>query len=76
VATVTLTGAPYAHVAAVVDTYRFPLGQPVTDVPDDIVARLDEFPGHTFDVKAGKPPAKRRKTARKRTPTTTTEAPS
>jgi hypothetical protein len=75
--TVTLTAAPFGHVAAVVDPYRFQLGQPVPDVPDDVVARLnqDEFPGHTFDVKAGKPPAKRRD-ARKRKPTTTTEAPS
>jgi hypothetical protein len=85
VSTVTLTAAPFAHVAAVVESYRFPLGQPVPDVPDNVVARLtqDEFPGHTFDVTTGNTPAKRRParkrtTARKRASTTTrnTEAPS
>jgi hypothetical protein len=55
--TVTVKEARPGRALVVVGEYRFPLGEPVRDVPDDTVKRLRQMPGVVLHVTGSSRPA-------------------
>lgn len=55
--TVTVKKARQGRAFVVVDAHHFPLGEPVRDVPDDIVQRLRQMPGVELHVTGSSRPA-------------------
>lgn len=55
--TVTLKEARPGRSLVVVGDYRFPLGEPVRDVPDEIHKQLSEMPGVRLHVTGSTRPA-------------------